>query len=276
VDRVKQNTAVTISNTWYADGVVVDPGAVTIGVTRDDGTVLVAAGTATGGGGAAARTFNLTTTHTGLLDVLTATWTSPTRGLDTTRHEIVGDFLFTVAQARAVSPLGNTATYTTQAITDARTMVETALEDACGVAFVPRYKRERVSGMGGTQLLLSMPRVRAIRSVTLDGVAVTDAATIVNVGSGVAYYPTGWTRGYGNYEVAYEHGHDYPPPRVSQAALLWCKAHLVKGPIDDRTTSFSTDDGTFALATPGLRGSWTGIPEVDAVIQQYGMQAAIA
>ena len=50
--------------------------------------------------------------------------------------------LFTVAQARAMSPLADTVKYSTQKIIDARTLVETALEDACGVAFVPRYRRE--------------------------------------------------------------------------------------------------------------------------------------
>jgi hypothetical protein len=105
---------------------------------------------------------------------------------------------------------------------------------------------------------------------------VTELAAIVPSGPGVIYTANGWTRGFGNYSISYEHGYSEPPARIRQAALLWAKSVLVKGPIDDRTTSFSNDEGTFSLATPGMRGSWTGIPEVDATIQQYSLTAAVA
>jgi hypothetical protein len=40
--------------------------------------------------------------------------------------------------------------------------------------------------------------------------------------------------------------------------------------IDERATLMQIPDfGTFNLATPGQRGSWTGIPDVDVVIDQY-------
>jgi hypothetical protein len=51
--------------------------------------------------------------------------------------------------------------------------------------------------------------------------------------------------------------------------MLLTKVWLIKGPLDDRLTSLSTDDGTFTLLTPGVRGSVFGIPEVDATLAQY-------
>jgi hypothetical protein len=277
MDRVKRQTAVTISNAWYVGGVIADPGAVTIGITRDDGTVLVPAGTATVGAGAAQRTFALTTAHTSVLDLLTATWTTSLLGVDTSMVEIVGDFLFSIAQARALDPLGDTARYTTQMITDARTLAETALEDACGVAFVPRYRRESFSGIGMTQTMLGMPRVTAIRSLQLDGSDVTDLSTVVPIGSGTIYYPAGFTRGFGNYAIAYEHGWASPPPRVSNAALLLARRYLVDSPVSDRATSMTTDDGTTQfLVTAGVRQAVFDIPEANAVVAQYGLNAYVA
>lgn len=276
MDRIKRQTAVTISNEWSSGGVVVDPGTVTIGVTRDDGTVVVAPGTATAGAGAAARTFNLTTAYTSLLDRLTATWTTSLQGVDETTHEIVGDFLFTIAQARALSALSNATTYPAAAIAEARTYVESELEHACGVAFVPRYGKVTLSGNGRYTLLLP-PRATAVRSVTLDGVAVSTTDMRV-MASGELYNPAGWTAGYANYVVAYEHGYSDGPERMAanRAALTWAKHELVKGPIDDRTTAFSTEDGTFSMSTPGIRGAITGIPAVDAFIGQYSLHVAVA
>jgi hypothetical protein len=108
LERIQQRTPGTLSQQWYEDGTVVDPGTVTIGITRADGTSLVAAGTATAGSGTAARTFNLTTTHTALLDSLTVTWTSTLKGTLVSYLEVVGGFLFNLADARALSPLDST------------------------------------------------------------------------------------------------------------------------------------------------------------------------
>jgi 20S proteasome alpha/beta subunit len=55
LERIGQLTPGSLSQQWYEDGSAVDPGTVTVGITRADGTVLVAAGTATTGTGTAAR-----------------------------------------------------------------------------------------------------------------------------------------------------------------------------------------------------------------------------
>lgn len=280
MQRVVAGRSFTLLKTFYVDGVAADPtGSPTVTITRDDGT-SVTAGTAVNETPVGQWSVTVASANNQTLDRLTVTWFAVVGGSTqeyTDAVEVAGGELFTLAQARTLSPLSNTTTYPTAAIVEARTMVESALEDACGVAFVPRYRRETVSG-DGSQMLLLTPRLRAIRSVSVDGVAMSAPAlaAIKAQPSGVAYNPAWWTGGIANLEIGYEHGHDYPPPRVSQAALLWCKNFLVKGPIDDRMTSMSTDDGTFALSTPGMRGAMVGIPEVDAVISQYSLWVGVA
>jgi hypothetical protein len=247
------------------------PNTATVTLTRDDGTIIVAATAATPGTGGA-FSYPLLAAHTATLDILTAAWTSSV-GTVTTIVEIVGGFLFSVAEARAVKPLDQT-TYTTAMITATRTLVEQALEDACGVAFVPRYKRETVTGTGSTRMVLSQPRVTAVRSITADGAAITYVATGASNASGVIYYPSGFARDTA-YTVSYEHGEPSPPLPAKQAALALAKKFLLSGPVDDRTTTMSTEDGTYILSTPGLRGAIWGVPVADSFAAQYSQRACI-
>lgn len=280
MDRVKRATSETLSKTWTDrnTGAIVDPGTVTVGITRADGTVVVAPGTATSGGGAAARTFVLTTAHTALLDDLTVTWTTTNQGTDPDLVQIVGDVLFTVADARRIKPLDNTTTYTTADIVAMRTMVEQALEEACGVAFVPRYTREKHVGNSGLTVHLRWPYVQAIRSVESDGTAWSPGELSA---AHVSTYGTLWSATRltaDSLVVGYEHGHGYPPPEVSRAGLILLKAWLVgrDRPIDERAITFNAaEGGTYSLAVPGRNGSQFGHPDVDVVVQRYSMSVGV-
>lgn len=281
LQRIMRANSATLTHTFYVDGVATNPApdSATVTITRDDGTAVVTAQPTTDTG-TGTVSYTVTPTQTANLDIWLVAWTATFGGQSqvfTDTVEIVGGFLFTIAQARAVKPLDNATAYPLAAIVETRTLVEQALEDACGVAFVPRYTREVFDGAGMSTLLAHRPLVTALRAVALDGAAVstTDLATIHGNVNGRLYYPATWITGYGNYSVAYEHGYDRPPLRITQAALLLAKNWLVKGPIDDRTTAFSTEDGTYSLSTPGVRGSNTGIPEVDAAIMEYSMRAGI-
>lgn len=281
--RIIAGRSATITHTFYSDGVATNPtpDAATIGITRDDGTTLVAAATGTTDTGTGTVSYTLTPTQTATLDVLTVRWTATFGSQSqvfTDYVEIVGDCLFSIAQARALTPLNDTTTYTLAKLLNVRTLVEEAIEDSCGVAFVPRYRREAIAGTNTTTVVVSQPRVTALRSVTLDGVALSVAslATVVPNDAGVLYYPAGWAWGASNYDIAYEHGYPRPPARITQAALTLARSWLVDGPLDDRTTAFTTPDGTFALSTPGMRGSIFGIPEVDAAVRQYDERAMVA
>jgi hypothetical protein len=283
-ERILQNTPGTLSQQWYEDGVAVDAGTVTVGITRADGTVLVAALTGTSGTGASPRTFSLTTTHTALLDRLKVTWTSSAKGTQVSYVEVVGGFLFTINQARALSPLSNTTTYPTARIAEARILVEQTIEDACGRAFVPRYTLETLNGTGTSTLMLKWPDVRSVRSVTVTTSGVGTAYTAPELAL-LAFSPSGavtssglWPYGASNITVGYEHGTEFTPARVTQAALMLARAWLVTGPVDNRALGVAAPDGgfSFGLATPGRNGSWVGIPEVDAVIDQYNLRVGVA
>lgn len=277
VERVLQGTPTTITNSWYSDGTITDPGTVAVDITRWDGTT-VTTNASTTGSGANARTLNLNTTQTALLDRLTVTWKTSLLGNVITYVEVVGGFLFALNQlSDQLGSAETSETFTSDDFVKARTYAETSLEDACGVAFVPRYARETVSGNDRTGLQLTWPRVRTIRDVLVGGTAVT--GTFASDAGGRLYYPTyntRWTAGISNVVTGYEHGYDYPPVRGVQAAIALAKSFLTEGPIDDRATSMSTDVGVFSLSTPGLRGASFGIPAVDSFVQDYSERPLFA
>ncbi len=274
LERVLQNTSSLVSKQFYSGSTPADPGTVTVTVTRDDGTVLTG-GTATGTG-SGPRSFQLSAaTHNNLLDRLTLTWTSGSLGTLTSTVEVVGEFLFALAEARQVRPLDNTTNYTDAALTAMRTTVEDALEDACGCAFVPRYDSATLNG-DRTSLLQLTPYLRRVRWASITTAGVTTALTageLLNLSVNPAGFVSGygWPTGYGNVTVGYEHGMDRPPERVRRAALLLAKVWLVSGPVDDRATSFSSAEtgATYSMVVPGRGGSTFGVPEVDAVVDQY-------
>lgn len=274
MDRIAQNVSSTLSQTFYVNGVATDPvpDTATVTITRDDGTAIVTGAATSQGAGPGEFTYTLSPAQTATLDILTVAWTATIAGFAQTvtdTVEVVGGFLFSLAQARALPPLNDTTTYPTSKIAEYRTLAEQAFEDACGVAFVPRYRRQTFYSHTARSSVSLSPQVRVFRSAESDGT--TLVATDVDLDPvGVAYY--GWS---GQGSIAYEHGYDRPPEPVSRAVLLLAKTWLVKGPLDDRTTQMATEDGPINIAVPGLRGSYFGIPSVDAAVEQYGIRAYV-
>lgn len=253
---------------------MVDPGTVTLTLTRENGTVI-AMGQATTGTGATARSFTLTTTHTASLDLLRLDWVSATKGTLTTFVEIVGGFLFSLTEARNVKPLDNTSTYTTAKLIAGRTLAEAALEDACGLSFVPRYFREKVDGLGVGDVLLTRPRPLTITAATVDGTAVSDLTTLELYRDGRVYNPNGWAEGRRNVVLTGTAGYQFPPPRVGRACLLLAKRFLVDSPLNDRTTVFNHGDGSSEFfVTAGVRDAVFDVPEANAIVQDYGVRGA--
>lgn len=281
MDRVLKNTPATLSEGFYEDGVISDPGTVTVTVTRADGTV-VATGAATGGIGAAARTYTLSTVVTATLDTLTISWVSSGLGTLTSTVEVVGGFLFTIAEARAITPLDNVTDYSTADIAAIRITVEQAIEQACGCAFVPRYSLERYSGDGSQSLQLKHPLPSSVRSATIAGSALTSPqlADLTLSASGELWSSmVWWAWGRSNIQVGYEHGYGDPPAEIRRAALQLAKEWLVgrSSPLDERATTFSaTDGGTYGLVVAGRGGSEFGLPDVDAAVARYSLRADVA
>lgn len=189
---------------------------------------------------------------------------------------VVSEHYFTVAEARAFDvALADVTKYPDAAIEAVRATVEEELEVRCGQAFVPRAETEVIDATGGPDILLRWPRPLSVTSATLDGATVTPG-DLVLYRDGRVYSSAGWTRGRGNLTIAYTHGHALIPGAAKRAALTWAKALLIKGPLDSRTTTFTTEDGNYTLATPGVRGSHTGIPVVDEFIDTYNLNCAVA
>lgn len=274
MDRVLQSTPASPSATFYVDGAVVDPGTVTVNITREDGTSLVTGGSTTGSG-AAARTFSLTAVQSASLDLLRFDWLSASQGTITTWVEIVGGFLFSLAEARALPPLSNTTTYPTADVVAARTAAETALEEACGVAFVPRYCRETRTGNNRYDLIPRRPKPLSLQSVTIGGTTITDAVIDdESLGGATFWRQAGWP-GYvtrRNIVIKYTHGYQITPPRVAIACLKLTKRILVDSPISDRATVLTDADGsTQFFVTAGVRSAVFDVPECNAVVQEYQM-----
>jgi hypothetical protein len=252
---------------------------VTVGVTRADGTVVLAPGTATTGSGEAEREVALTAAQTAALDLLTATWTRTADGTTfATRAEVVGGFYFTVQAARSSDQvLADDAKYPAATIQATRAEVEDEFEEICEVAFVPRYRREALDGSGTTALMLPTPlprRIVAVTELAEDGTETTwpagDVADIRPDDTGLMVSPRSFPCGTRNVVVAWEHGHDRPHPDVRQAALLRLR-HRVTRPrsaVPDRATTFQVEGGNvYRLDTAGARG--TGIPDIDAVLDRF-------
>jgi hypothetical protein len=282
LERVQRGTAGTIHATFTQDGVATDPtpDSATVTLTRlSTGEELGPYDAYDQGEGAFSHT--LSPTDSALLDTFTASWTVTYDGYEQaveTTVEVVGGFHFSIAEARATAPLDNTTKYSTARIVAVRGLVEEALEDACGCAFVPRYAHETLSGSGSASLLLR-PLISRVRSATVDGTAFSDSdITSLSIGlTGTVYSAArAWSSGSNKVVVGYEHGYGYPPARVKHAALMLAKRWLIDGPVDDRATGFSNETGTYQLVTPGVRGAMFDVPEVNATVQQYSLAAGLA
>ncbi|MDQ3730314.1 MAG: hypothetical protein M3355_12085 [Actinomycetota bacterium] len=275
MDQVLQNAPATIKVAWYENAVLVDPGVVTVTITRDDGTAIVTNG-ATVGTGAAQRTYTLSTAETAQLDRLTVVWTSPARGKITTYVEIVGGFLCTLADIKA--PLASDPG--AEKLAEARTRAETLLEDVCGVAFRPRYAREVFDGSGSDELLLGNPRPLAVSVVKVDGTAL-DAQALSELTldpAGLLIHPGLWAAGRRSVEVTYSHGYPQPFVAAVRPAVKLATSYLIADPTNfhERASRVDMADASYSLVTPGVRGTETSIPEVNAFIERYRYHEGIA
>jgi hypothetical protein len=250
LERILQLTPGTLSQQWYEAGLVVDPGTVTITITRADGTALVTAA-ATTGTGTSARTYNLTTTHTALLDRLTVTWASTLKGTLTSYLEVVGGFLVSLAD------LGTVLTGKTAAqLADKRTAIEQRLEKELGYAVVPRYtleSRRARDGVVATRLPL-----RAVRSISTTSASVTTPYSAAQL-SALTLESWGvcgvWSRG--PVTIGYEHGEDFPDSDIAEAALLLAD-EAYGSALDGRVVRQEADNMAVTYASPSSSGPFIG------------------
>ena len=272
LQKILVSTPATISATFYVGETPTDVGTVTVAVTKADGSVVVGVGAvASGGTGIYTATLPAQTN----LNVLKAVWTSSTRTV-TTWHEIVGGFYCELADLRALDALNNTSKYPTAKLEATRAQAEDRFEDATGVSWVPRFRRDTLSGDNNLRLVLTRVRPRTLYSATIAGVAAADLTLFRFYDWGVIERTNAltWPRdtygGGGNVTLEYVYGYDQPPEDLRQAFLTYTRYLLLdsNSRIPDRASVMSTDLGTFQLTTAGFNRP-TGLPDVDTVLMNH-------
>lgn len=216
----------------------------------------------------------------GVLDVHEATWTASVGGVSQTvgtRFEVVGAVIFGIADLRELDADITAAAYPAQKVREARAKASEQFEALAAIAFRRRGRRATLDGTGGPAILVPDLEPRGVVSATVDAGSGPVALTAADL-SDLALYPHGeivrmqkgvWQAGVRNVAIHYEHGLDEAPEPARHAVMLLARARLVRGPVPDRATSVSTDEGVFRYSTPGRDGP-TGIPDVDAAIAQFG------
>ena len=276
--RVLKTAQVVLSHTFYVDETPTDAiGAVTYSVKRLDGTV-VASGNATGP--SAQHVYTVTVPAQSQLDMLTVDWTGTVGGAAVTARdfiEVVGGFIFGLAEARAVPPALDATRYPTDKLAQKRIGVEQECETICGQAFVPRFARVAFTldaDARGTSITskLALPHINvtALRAITVDGAA--QSVTGLSVSQSGVLRGLVWTGTIigSRIIVEYEHGMDYPPEDLKDACMLRLRSRLTQGDsgVPQRALSFSVQDGgVYRLSTPSA--TKTGIPDVDGVYERY-------
>jgi hypothetical protein len=275
VVRAVQGRTYTLTKTLYAGSTPTDPSpdVATVVATREsDGTTLSPAVDNTGTPGKVTITF--TAVQLATLDTLHVVTTAESAGHVQTyqdKVEVVGGVIFTLPELRELEPFQNTTKYPDERLARTRTQVEQRIERVLKYAVVPRYAKRtlRTAGWPGVPLIVD-PYLRTIRSVSHDGYDYTaeDLAALDVSGTGV--FSGGRWGTNTDVTVGYEHGLDEMPEDGKMGAMLLARSWLVAGPVDDRAASYTSSESgaTYSLVVPGRRGSWVGVPDVDAWIEQ--------
>ena len=260
-----------------ATGEPADPGAVTVTVTRADGTTITGL-PAVAEIGVAPRTVALTSTDTARLDQLTCDWTVNGTVVATTVADVAAGVWFSNAELRAAeTALAAAVSFTPDLIRVAREQVEANIEQWCRQAFVLCFSVDMLPATAGA-LYLTASNVRRIRFAHLlneDGTVRSTltagelAALTISTDDGVVR-SGGWTDGV-RVRVGYEHGQNAPPPGLKAAAMRLCREVLAKGKgggLPENAISYSSTElgWSAVLVTPGVRGAHTTIPDVNEQI----------
>lgn len=289
MERILRNTSAIISQTFYNGETAVEADSpVTVVAKKADGTTLFSV-TATNDPGVGIYTVVIPPQAN--LNILTLTWTgtfsSTVVSLEST-VEIVGGFYFSIAELRGFDSIfSNIVKYTNDALVNARNQVESEFEDICHRAFVPRFYRETgvITDPDEDMIWLEKPELIKILTFKVNNIDYSSwygsgyfardkysprGIHVYNSALGLFafnpdYYPDAIV-------AEYEYGMTQVPLPIKQKALKRARMLLVgqNSTIDERALTMSLPDiGTVNLATPGMRGAETGVPDIDVVLRRY-------
>lgn len=285
--RLLAGTRGDITVRCYRDGVLTTPsGTLTFSVVDADGTAVASGTPTTTPTEPGVITATLTAAQAASMNRLTVTWgglvfgTEPAVSL-TTQHEVVGDLLFTLAEARAFDngAMASQVTYSDDALLRFRDAITDKFEDILGFPPGRRYRREIHDGDGGPCLwvnehvgvtTLRAAALRTAGSSTWTALTAAELADCIVRANGEIVRETQgyWTKGTANVRVSYECS-DLPiPGELRRAGLLVLRKLVVPSPIDMSVTQQVSEIGTFVYSQPGMKGSYVGIPEVDEILRR--------
>ncbi|GIH76142.1 hypothetical protein [Planobispora longispora] len=300
VTRLTRGAAATLSHTFYVGETATDSSvAVSASVVDASGQAVAGPLNASHSGAGTGR-YTVTLPAQATLAALTVAWSATIGGQAVVERdivEVVGGFLFSLAEARASDPIfADVAKYPLADLVRLRQEVEEECETITGRAFVPRYRRLVLDGSGGRDLVLPDGGDDLVAGILLRGVRLPIRSASIAPRVGQAAVPLTvdqlgaltvtrdgllrrtdygiWTEGSGNVVLEYEYGNDYPPADLKAAALLRLRsrATMARSGIPDRAISFTVaEGGTYRLSTPNA--SRTGIPDVDAAYDRYSRGA---
>lgn len=295
--RVKQKTSgsYSFSSSFFDDdGIKQTITTATSLTVRDGAGSSVFTGTPTISSGA--LTADVPVANLPKLDTYTLTWAGSVGSTAvswTDSTDLVGGYLFELADLRALDRAFTALDkYPTAALKVVRDQVEDVIEGprAAQVAFVPRGRRVTLDGnapdlnrgyfplMYGTDfrdLIAPDFEISSLYSAAINGTALTvNELASVSISDNVLHRSAGvqwpaWPFGRNNIELHYVHGYDRTPGAITRAALILAREYLVKSDLPGRATATSIGDQMFRLTIAG-RDGYTGIPDVDAAIDQFG------
>lgn len=252
-------------------------GDVDLEVTDGAGTVVHSATVTADAGTAKAQIPFADLPH---LDTYQLTWSADVEGNPmqwTDELELVGGYHFELAQLRSFDrAFEDTSQYPTEHLRSLRTAAENVIEGehAANVAFVPRGARAAVDGTGRASIEVPHLEAREVISIMIDGepwtseqintLIVDDCLLRLSPASPISAWPVGSR----NIRVHFTHGRNFAPPAIARAALLLVRDHAVPSNIPGRATASSIGEQMFRMTVAGRDGT-TGLPEVDAAIQQF-------
>lgn len=258
----------TLSQAWYGeDGTALDPGVVTVAVTRDVGTTQTVAA-AVAGTGTSPRTVTLTAAEVGAdPDRLTVVWTSATQGVRTQVVDVVGGWIVELGAIRADMPASN---FSADQLRRARDWFEGVAEAHCGVAFRPRYRRYELVGDGSTWMVLPDLYVREVVWASIDAEDQVLDDWVLEGSKLRTVNTLAWGKAS---VVGYRYGMDAPPPELVDVGLLAVKDVLGRADRRASRTLSATDQfGTTQRDSVESTRYPTGIPAVDAVLNRLKEQ----
>lgn len=250
-----------------------DPTDVAVTVTNADGDTLTAPTVAdpVPAGGIVEVTLTADD-HLDQLSALTVVVTGTVDSLTVRRSveiDVVGASYVTVAELRQEPDLNDAVRFPRQLLADIRDELEARIENYLGHALVPRYWIGQATVRPDGLLEVPFPFLRAVRSISIDGVAgsVADCSLPRPDGSVVLYGPR--VPAGSVVTLGVEHGHDGPDGRLVRelkgAVRREVLARASKAPRD--ALSQTADGTTTRFSFAGARRP-TGIPSLDTLLNE--------